>query len=76
MNKKYLAIVTILLAFTFTVGMITVETAEGFGFGLGGCCQGYIQSNQGTSTSGNGASLSGNNIDVQSQQNTGNNAIG
>jgi hypothetical protein len=49
--------------------MITVETAEGFGFGLGGCCHGYIQSNQ-------GASLSGNNIDVQSQQNTGNNALG
>jgi hypothetical protein len=69
MNKEYLAIVTILLAFTFTVGMITVETAEGFGFGLGGCCQGYIQSNQGTSTSGN-------NVNVQNQVNTGNNALG
>jgi hypothetical protein len=69
MNKKYLAIVTILLAFTFTLGMITVETAEGFGFGLGGCCHGYIQSNQ-------GASLSGNNVNIQNQANTGNNALG
>jgi len=68
MNKEYLAIVTILLAFTFTVGMITVETAEGFGFGLGGCCHGYIQSNQ--------ASISGNNVNVQNQANTGNNALG
>ena len=67
MNKEYLAIVTILLAFTFVGGMITVQTAEGFG--LGGCCHGYIQSNQGTSTSGN-------NVNVQNQLNTGNNAIG